>query len=61
MRTLIPTLAAAVVAVGLATAPAAAAPGTLAAPDIPVANVQANLAQLQAIADANGGNRAHGR
>ncbi|HEY7597936.1 MAG TPA: M28 family metallopeptidase [Actinophytocola sp.] len=32
-----------------------------AAPDIPVADVQAHLAQLQGIADANGGNRAHGR
>ncbi|HEV7648159.1 MAG TPA: M28 family metallopeptidase [Actinophytocola sp.] len=30
-----------------------------AAPDIPVADVQAHLAQLQQIADANGGNRAH--
>jgi aminopeptidase S len=30
-----------------------------AAPDIPVADVQAHLAQLQGIADANGGNRAH--
>jgi len=33
----------------------------LAAPDIPVANVKAHLAQLQSIATANGGNRAHGR
>jgi aminopeptidase S len=32
-----------------------------AAPDIPVADVQAHLAQLQQIADANGGNRAHGQ
>jgi aminopeptidase S len=31
-----------------------------AAPDIPGADVQAHLAQLQQIADANGGNRAHG-
>ncbi|WP_432587165.1 M28 family metallopeptidase [Streptomyces sp. HD1123-B1] len=38
-----------------------AAPGTLAAPDIPVANVKAHLSQLQSIATANGGNRAHGR
>ncbi|WP_037674365.1 M28 family metallopeptidase [Streptomyces griseus] len=37
--------------------PAAAA----AAPDIPVANVKAHLTQLQSIATANGGNRAHGR
>ncbi|MBM7442163.1 M28 family metallopeptidase [Streptomyces sp. HB132] len=38
-------------------APAAAA----AAPDIPLANVKAHLTQLQSIATANGGNRAHGR
>ncbi|WP_432011053.1 M28 family metallopeptidase [Streptomyces cucumeris] len=38
-----------------------AAPGALAAPDIPVANVKAHLSQLQSIATANGGNRAHGR
>jgi len=45
------------------TAPAAAAapPEVLAAPDIPVANVQAHLNQLQTIANNNGGNRAHGR
>lgn len=42
---------------GAAPAPTAAA----AAPDIPVANVKAHLAQLQSIATANGGNRAHGR
>ncbi|WP_020672896.1 M28 family metallopeptidase [Amycolatopsis nigrescens] len=46
------------VPVGAATA---ASPGTLAAPDIPVANVQAHLGQLQTIATNNGGNRAHGR
>lgn len=40
-------------------APAPAAPA--AAPDIPVANVKAHLTQLQSIATANGGNRAHGR
>ncbi|MEV6206361.1 M28 family metallopeptidase [Kitasatospora sp. NPDC051914] len=39
----------------------AAAPTVAAAPDIPVANVKAHLAQLQSIATANGGNRAHGR
>ncbi|WKX71949.1 M28 family metallopeptidase [Streptomyces sp. XD-27] len=33
----------------------------LAAPDISVANVKAHLSQLQSIATANGGNRAHGR
>jgi len=45
------------------TAPAATAapPEILAAPDIPVANVQAHLNQLQTIANNNGGNRAHGR
>ena len=45
------------------TAPAATAapPEVLAAPDIPVANVQAHLNQLQTIANSNGGNRAHGR
>ncbi|MFD5517303.1 M28 family metallopeptidase [Streptomyces sp. NPDC127066] len=42
---------------GAAPAPTAAA----AAPDLPVANVKAHLTQLQAIATANGGNRAHGR
>ncbi|MGH3731500.1 MAG: M20/M25/M40 family metallo-hydrolase, partial [Micromonosporaceae bacterium] len=31
-----------------------------AGPDIPVADVQAHLGELQKIADANGGNRAHG-
>ncbi|MFF4251003.1 M28 family metallopeptidase [Streptomyces sp. NPDC001663] len=41
---------------------AGAAPAPVAAaPDIPVANVKAHLAQLQSIATANGGNRAHGR
>ncbi|MEH0546169.1 M28 family metallopeptidase [Streptomyces sp. B21-105] len=46
------------------TAGAAPAPGPAplaAAPDIPVANVKAHLTQLQSIATANGGNRAHGR
>ncbi|AXE87901.1 M28 family metallopeptidase [Streptomyces sp. Go-475] len=32
-----------------------------AAPDIPLAGVKAHLSQLQSIATANGGNRAHGR
>ncbi|TDC54450.1 M20/M25/M40 family metallo-hydrolase [Actinomadura sp. KC345] len=40
-----------------ATAPATGA----AAPDIPIANVKAHLSQFQSIANANGGNRAHGR
>ncbi|MFF9040870.1 M28 family metallopeptidase [Streptomyces sp. NPDC014892] len=50
---------------GAAPAPdrAAAAPAATiaAAPDLPVANVKAHLAQFQSIATANGGNRAHGR
>ncbi|MFJ2608790.1 M28 family metallopeptidase [Streptomyces sp. NPDC091279] len=37
------------------------AAAAVAAPDIPVANVKAHLTQLQSIATANGGNRAHGR
>ncbi|MBV7700161.1 M28 family metallopeptidase [Streptomyces sp. TRM70350] len=40
---------------------AAAGAGALAAPDIPISNVKAHLAQFQSIATANGGNRAHGR
>jgi aminopeptidase S len=43
---------------GLTVSPAQA---VLAAPDIPVANVQAHLTEFQRIANANGGNRAHGR
>ena len=49
---------------GLVTAPATARPADLAlqaAPDISVASVKAHLTQLQNIATANGGNRAHGR
>ncbi|WP_425247737.1 M28 family metallopeptidase [Streptomyces sp. NEAU-NA10] len=60
--------AAAVAAVTLlatgSTAGAAPAPDPVAiaaAPDIPVANVKAHLTELQSIATANGGNRAHGR
>ncbi|CAA9241458.1 MAG: Aminopeptidase S [uncultured Corynebacteriales bacterium] len=50
------------VAVASAAVPrAAAAPTTLAAPDISLSAVKADLAQLQSIATANGGNRAHGR
>lgn len=51
-------------AAGAATAPAhpaAGATAAAAAPDIPIANVRAHLSQLQSIATANGGNRAHGR
>ncbi|MGW7367070.1 M28 family metallopeptidase [Streptomyces sp. NPDC054841] len=40
---------------------AAPSPAALAAPDIPLANVKGHLSQLQSIATANGGNRAHGR
>ncbi|GIF12734.1 M28 family peptidase [Actinoplanes teichomyceticus] len=54
----LPLIGAAVLITGLAAAPAQAAAAT---PDIPVANVKAHLAQLQSIATANGGNRAHGR
>src|SRR5919112_3639717 len=45
----------------LATLIAAPAQAAVAAPDIPLANVKAHLTQLQNIATANGGNRAHGR
>ncbi|MFM9369266.1 M28 family metallopeptidase [Streptomyces sp. Da 82-17] len=54
------------VATGLLVMPAATAaptsdgPSAAAAPDIPVASVQAHLGELQKIAEANGGNRAHG-
>ncbi|MEU4983455.1 M28 family metallopeptidase [Streptomyces sp. NPDC021969] len=52
-------------AAGAASAPAPAHPAAgataAAAPDIPIANVKAHLSQLQSIAAANGGNRAHGR
>ncbi|MEV4041594.1 M28 family metallopeptidase [Streptomyces sp. NPDC049744] len=53
-------------AAGAATAPTHAtgtptAAAAAAAPDIPIANVKAHLSQLQSIATANGGNRAHGR
>ncbi|MFF2778102.1 M28 family metallopeptidase [Streptomyces sp. NPDC058052] len=42
--------------------PATAAPaGATAVPDIAVANVKQHLTDLQSIATANGGNRAHGR
>ncbi|OLF12181.1 Leupeptin-inactivating enzyme 1 [Actinophytocola xinjiangensis] len=63
MRIRVPlaALTAGVLLAGGATATAAPAPDTLAAPDIPVANVQAHLNQLQSIATANGGNRAHGQ
>ncbi|WP_250034526.1 M28 family metallopeptidase [Paractinoplanes maris] len=55
--------ATAALVLGLATGPAAAAPTTAlaAAPNISVTSVKAHLSQLQSIATANGGNRAHGR
>ncbi|MGP3953047.1 M28 family metallopeptidase [Streptomyces sp. 7N604] len=49
-----------VAAPGATAAPPAPAPPA-AAPDIPVASVKAHLSELQSIADANSGNRAHGR
>ncbi|CAM5614486.1 M28 family peptidase OS=Streptomyces alboniger OX=132473 GN=CP975_28260 PE=3 SV=1 [Streptomyces alboniger] len=45
----------------LAGAAPAAGPTVAAAPDISVTAVKAHLTQLQSIATANGGNRAHGR
>ncbi|WP_329212719.1 M28 family metallopeptidase [Streptomyces sp. NBC_00683] len=56
-------LATAAPAVQAAPAPSAVAASSVvaAAPDIPLANVKAHLTQLQSIATANGGNRAHGR
>ncbi|PSL51768.1 aminopeptidase S [Saccharothrix carnea] len=58
-----PVASALVLAAALLSPPVAnAAPvSTLAVPDIPVANVQAHLNDLQSIATNNGGNRAHGR
>ncbi|MER6712010.1 MULTISPECIES: M28 family metallopeptidase [unclassified Streptomyces] len=50
-------LAGGAVADAASSAPSRAA----AAPDIPLAGVKAHLSQLQSIATANGGNRAHGR
>ncbi|MET9592405.1 M28 family metallopeptidase [Streptomyces sp. NPDC006516] len=59
----LPVAALAVAALLATAAPAVqAAPAAVAAaPDIPLANVKAHLTQLQSIATANGGNRAHGR
>ncbi|MCF6468848.1 M28 family peptidase [Nonomuraea sp. MG754425] len=52
-----------IVAAVVALAPTLTAPAARAAapPDIPLAGVKAHLSQLQSIATANGGNRAHGR
>ena len=57
MRAIVLLSAAALIAAPL---PAAAAP-LAAPPNISVTNVKAHLSQLQSIATANGGNRAHGR
>ncbi|GID95424.1 hypothetical protein Adi01nite_48360 [Amorphoplanes digitatis] len=58
----VPFIGATALVAALFAAPAQAAPAVaLAAPDIPVASVKAHLTQLQSIATANGGNRAHGR
>ncbi|MET7763165.1 M28 family metallopeptidase [Streptomyces sp. NPDC005393] len=46
---------------GTAPAPARSSGTALAAPDISLAGVKAHLSQLQSIATANSGNRAHGR
>ena len=59
MRAL-PVVGAATLVAALIAGPAPAQ-AAVAAPDIPLANVKAHLAQLQNIATANGGNRAHGR
>ncbi|RSN51425.1 peptidase M28 [Streptomyces sp. WAC 04229] len=60
------TLAAGGAVTGVASAtersgPAQGPAAVAAAPDLPIANVKAHLAQFQSIAAANGGNRAHGR
>jgi aminopeptidase S len=54
-------LTVAVLLVGDAAAAAPSPRTAAAAPDVPLAGVKAHLAQLQSIATANGGNRAHGR
>ena len=59
MRAL-PVIGASVLLTTLIAGPAPAQ-AAVAAPDIPLANVKAHLTQLQSIATANGGNRAHGR
>ncbi|MFD7028191.1 M28 family metallopeptidase [Streptomyces sp. NPDC059917] len=65
-RRLVAVTALAVAGLFASTAPAALASPTAATaaptpPDIPIANVKAHLTQLQSIATANGGNRAHGK
>ncbi|MEU4765942.1 M28 family metallopeptidase [Actinosynnema sp. NPDC023794] len=63
LRRTTPVASALLLAAALLSPPVAtAAPVSAAAvPDIPVANVQAHLNDLQTIATNNGGNRAHGR
>ncbi|WP_101789889.1 M20/M25/M40 family metallo-hydrolase [Nonomuraea indica] len=61
MKQLHALLSALALVVALTPAAPASAAAALAPPDIPLANVKAHLARLQTIADANGGNRAHGR
>jgi aminopeptidase S len=61
MRTFLVSLTAGALVAFAVPAAATAPPAVLAAPDIPVANVQAHLNQFQSIATSNGGNRAHGR
>jgi aminopeptidase S len=56
----LPVIGAATLLVTLIAGPAPAQ-AAAAAPDIPLADVKAHLTQLQSIATANGGNRAHGR
>src|ERR687889_1946874 len=56
----LPVIGAATLLATLIAGPASAQ-ATVAAPDISVTNVKAHLTQLQNIATANGGNRAHGR
>jgi aminopeptidase S len=62
-RTLIAVSAGVVLTVAIlgATGAQAAFDDAAAAPDIDVANVTADLKELQSIAEANGGNRAHGQ
>ncbi|MCE7009469.1 M28 family metallopeptidase [Kibdelosporangium philippinense] len=54
-------LAAMLLVVGTTVGTVTPAQAVVAPPDIPVAAVQAHLTELQRIATANGGNRAHGR
>ena len=60
MRAL-PVIGASILLSTLIAGPAPAQAAVLAAPDISLTNVKAHLTQLQNIATANGGNRAHGR